>query len=110
MANVHIKSFESFTVEPKIYGCIDETASNYNADATVNDRLCFEGKWQECVENALLSVSLQDCHSTNAKRALKMYTLWHSYRAAVLEQNDKKINIYTEQLTNLCSAEYCESC
>ena len=50
--------------------------------------------------------------ATRARKSIgEIKKLVTNYRKqSVLESNQKKIDIYTKQLTNLCSAEYCETC
>tara|TARA_E500000305_G_scaffold103363_1_gene98804 strand:+ start:11139 stop:20198 length:9060 start_codon:yes stop_codon:yes gene_type:complete len=103
-------TFDTITINPRIYGCTDSTAANYNIDATVDDGTCFDGAFEQCVKDALLSVSLMDCETKEAERALKLYALYDGYKQAVMENNQTKIDRYIEQLTNLCNAEHCESC
>tara|TARA_R100001463_G_scaffold126286_1_gene183918 strand:+ start:2626 stop:2961 length:336 start_codon:yes stop_codon:yes gene_type:complete len=105
-----IRSFDSLAVEPKAYGCTDGTAYNYNPNAVKDDGSCIEISFGECIENALFSITLRDCSSKEAKRALKLYTIWKAYKQSLAEGNQTKVNIYSEQIVELCNLEYCESC
>jgi hypothetical protein len=103
-------TFDAITIGLKIEGCMDSTAANYNSNASIDSGICFDAAFEDCVKNLLFSVSLKDCHSDQTKRALKIYALHEGYKQAVREGNQVKINTYTQQLTDMCNAEYCESC
>ena len=105
-----INYFEAITIGLSKAGCTDPDASNYDSKAQINTGLCFSAAFEECLYNNLFSVSLRDCHADQTKRVLKMYVIYDGYRQAIREGNQTKIDIYTEQLTNMCNAEYCESC
>ena len=102
--------FEAITIGLEEAGCTDPDAINYNPNATINTGVCFDAAFEECVYNNLFSVSLRDCSLEHTKRVLKIYAIYDGYKQAVREANQTKIDIYTEQLTNMCNAEYCESC
>lgn len=105
-----IRSFNSFAIEPQPYGCTNPTAYNYNPKAFKDDGSCIEVSFGDCIETALFSVTLRDCSSKEAKRVLKLYTIWKAYKQALTESNQTKINIYSEQIVELCNLEHCESC
>jgi len=104
------KTFDSVTVELAEAGCTDPSSANYNPNATINDGMCFNKGFENCVADMLLSISLRDCSTAEAKRALKVYAIYEGYKQAVRESNQTKINIYSQQLADMCNAEYCESC
>lgn len=103
-------TFDSITIELAEAGCMDSTAANYNPNATISDGMCYSAAFESCVQALLFSVTLRDCHSDKAKRALKVYALYDAYKQAIRESNQTKVDIYTQQLANMCNAEYCESC
>ena len=103
-------TFDTITVRPVIYGCTDTTAANYNSRAAIDDGTCFDAGVEQCVKNSLFSLSLTDCDTKEAERALKIYALYDGYKQAVIEGNQTKIDMYIQKLTDMCNAEYCESC
>ena len=103
-------TFDTITIGLKVAGCTDPTAANYNPKAEINDGKCFNASFENCVETLLMSISLMDCSSEEAKRALKVYAIYDGYKQAVRESNQTKIDMYSEQLANMCNAEYCETC
>tara|TARA_R110000744_G_scaffold291055_1_gene401707 strand:- start:22 stop:342 length:321 start_codon:yes stop_codon:yes gene_type:complete len=103
-------TFDAITIGLKVVGCTDSTAANYNPKAEINDGKCFDASFESCVENSLLSISLIDCSSEEAKRSLKIYTIYDGYKQAVRESNQTKIDMYSEQLADMCNAEYCKTC
>jgi len=102
--------FKAITIVLAEAGCVDESAANYNPKATIDTGVCYDASFEQCVQNHLFSVSLKECSDAHIKRTLKIYALFDSYKQSVKENNQVKIDIYTKQLTELCSSEYCESC
>ncbi len=103
-------TFDAITILLEKSGCTDPSSQNYDPDAGISNGICFDPAFEACVKNLLFAVSLRDCHADESKRALKVYALHEGYKQAVREANQTKINIYTQQLTDMCNAEYCESC
>tara|TARA_R110000787_G_scaffold197895_3_gene309121 strand:+ start:6732 stop:7052 length:321 start_codon:yes stop_codon:yes gene_type:complete len=103
-------TFHAITIGLKVAGCTDPTAANYNPKAEISDGNCFNSAFENCTEDLLMSASLLDCSSAEAKKALKVYALYDGYKQAVRESNQTKIDIYSKQLADMCNAEYCETC
>ena len=104
------KTFDAITISPGEEGCVDPAASNYNPDATINSKICFNSEFEKCIQKMLFSVRLRDCNTTKSKQALKAYAIYEGYKQAVRESNQTKIDIYSQQLADMCNAEYCKSC
>ena len=102
--------FRAITIKPQEAGCMDSSAANYNPNAKIDAGMCFEGSFEQCVEDHLFSVSLRECSDEHMKRALKIYALYDGYKQAIKEKNQLKIDTYTQQLADMCNAEYCETC
>jgi len=102
--------FEAITIGLGEAGCMDSSAANYNSRASINTGVCFSAAFEQCVYNSLFSVSLRECTAEHAKRILKLYAVHNAYKQSIIEGNQIKIDIYTQQLTDMCNAEYCESC
>ena len=105
-----IRAVDTISVEVRPFGCKDPNAYNFNPKSALDDGSCIPTTFVECVESKLFSVSLRDCSSKDAKRALKLYTIFQSYVQSVLEGNQKKIDTYSKQIADMCNAEYCETC
>jgi len=104
------RTFDTVTVELAEPGCMDRNSANYNPKAQISDGICFNKVFADCVEDMLFSVNLRDCSSAEAKRALKVYAIYEGYKQAVREDNQTKIDIYSQQLADMCNAEYCTTC
>ncbi len=105
-----MRYFKAITIGLKEAGCLDESAANYNPRATIDTGVCYDASFEQCVYDHLFSTSLQDCNDDHIKRTLKIYALYDSYKQAVKEKNQVKIDTYIKQITDMCNAEYCESC
>ena len=101
---------EAFTLKLKIPGCTDSTAGNYNPDAGVDDGSCIDMDIMLCIENALLTIDLAECHYEQANRGLRIHTVYKMYVASIAEKNQIKIDMYKKELKEMCDAQYCESC
>ena len=104
------KTFDSVTVELVEAGCTDPTSANYNPKASISNGMCFNKAFENCVENMLFSINLRSCSSAEAKRALKVYAIYEGYKQAIREANQTKIDIYSQQLADICNAKHCENC
>ena len=41
---------------------------------------------------------------------MKLIAVYTAYQQSLVENNQEKINMYGDELSKLCNAEYCESC
>ena len=98
---------EAFTLKLKIPGCTDSAAGNYNSDAEVDDGSCIDMDIFQCVESALLTINLAECHYEQANRGLKIHTVYKMYIAALKENNEVKKEMYRNKLIDLCDCKTC---
>ena len=102
--------FDSLTVRAVSKGCTDPEAPNYDPAADIDDGCCVEKAFSECVNNSIQSLSLQDCHSEDATRYLKIFSVYQSLLGAISEKSSYKVNMYNKKLAELCNAEHCKNC
>tara|TARA_R110002012_G_scaffold100312_2_gene238950 strand:+ start:10278 stop:18980 length:8703 start_codon:yes stop_codon:yes gene_type:complete len=99
--------FEPFTIELGTPGCTNKDSYNYNSEALIDDGSCISAAIYDCVKNALFSIDTLACDSREAKKHLKLYTVYKSYKEALSEKNTVKIKMYEEKLVELCNCETC---
>jgi hypothetical protein len=102
--------FTAITIDLEVSGCTEVTSHNYNPDATHDDGSCVEKVFFECVSKNLMDVTLGDCKSKKADKALKIYSYYQSLVTSIEEKNTVKVERYKEKLAELCNAEYCKTC
>ena len=92
---------ESFTLDFKQKGCTDSSAGNYTPGAEIDDGSCIDMELFLCAENSLLGIDLADCHHEHSKRALRIYTVYTMYQAALKENNTVKSDMYKKELKKM---------
>jgi hypothetical protein len=99
--------FEPFKIELVVPGCTDTTAANYDSNAVIDDGSCLDGVLYDCVKSALFDIDTLKCDTRENKRSLQIYTIYQSYKEAVKENNEVKIEMYGDKLTELCNCKTC---
>ena len=99
--------FEPFKIELAVPGCTDTTAANYDSNAGIDDGSCLDGALYDCVKSALFDIDILKCDTRENKRSLQIYTIYQSYKEAVKENNEIKIEMYGDKLKELCNCETC---
>jgi len=99
--------FEPFKIELVTPGCTDTTAANYDSNAVIDDGSCLDGVLYDCVKSALFDIDILQCDTRENTRSLQIYTIYQSYKEAVKENNEVKIEMYGDKLTELCNCETC---
>ena len=99
--------FEPFKIELVTPGCTDTTAANYDSNAVIDDGSCLDGVLYDCVKSALFDIDILQCDTRENTRSLQIYTIYQSYKEAVKENNEVKIEMYGDKLTELCNCKTC---
>jgi len=104
------KTFDAVTIELRKAGCTDPKAANYDVNALISSEVCYNSAFESCVENILFNVSLRDCSTSGADDALKLFAVHEGYKQAIRENNKVKIDIYSQQILDMCNAKHCATC
>ena len=99
--------FEPFKIHLATPGCTDATAANYDSNADLDDGSCLSAALYDCVKSALFDIDILQCDTRENTKSLQMYTIYQSYKEAVKEKNEVKIEMYGDKLTELCNCETC---